>query len=414
MRLRPVMRLRFVRRFALRDLLGEAAAGVAARPSRLALTTLGTVIGVAALVSTIGLGQTAAGQISGRFDAVAATRVVVEAGQRTGPDGTVQATQLPWDAAERVGRLAGVVAAGTFAQVDVRSARIRGVPLNDPTGVIDYDLPVVAASASLFDAINGSLSAGRYFDSGHDKRGDEVVILGRYAAERLGTGRVESQPAIFIGERAFTVLGVLETVPYRAELLDAVILPIGTAAALFALEAPSALEIRTDLGAAQLIGSQAALAVLPNNPELLSVDVPPRPGSLRDDVSADVNGVFLALGGLALLVGGLGIANITLLSVMERISEIGLRRAVGATRVHIAGQFVVESVVIGFLGGLIGAAAGVLATVGVSVARDWTPLLDYRMAVIAPFLGALIGLVAGTYPAWRAAAIEPITALRTG
>ncbi len=408
------MRLRFGRRLALRDLLGEAAAGVAARPSRLALTTLGTVIGVAALVSTIGLGQTAAGQISGRFDAVAATRIVVEAGQRDGPDGTVEATQLPWDAAERVGRLAGVAAAGTFAQLDIDGARIRGVPFNDPTGTIDYDIPVVAGSAGLFDAVNGALSAGRYFDSGHDERGDQVVILGRYAAERLGISRVESQPAIFIGEREFTVLGVLETVPHRAELLDAVILPMGTAESLFGLDAPSALEIRTDLGAAQLIGSQAALAVLPNNPELLSVDVPPRPGSLRDEVSTDVNAVFLALGGLALLVGGLGIANITLLSVMERISEIGLRRAVGATRVHIAGQFVVESVVIGFLGGLIGAAVGVLATVGVSVLRDWTPLLDYRLAIVAPFLGAVIGLVAGTYPAWRAAAIEPITALRTG
>lgn len=408
------MRLRFQRGFTFRDLLGESLAGVAARPSRLVLTTLGTVLGVAALVATIGLGQTAAGQITERFDAVAATRVVVEAGQRDGPDGTVQATQLPWDAPERAGRLAGVAAAGTFVQVDVGGARVRGVPVTDPGGTIEHDIPVAAGSAGLFDAVNGALATGRFFDAGHDQRADDVVVLGRYAAERLGINRIEAQPSIFIGERSFTVIGILETTSHRSELLDAVILPMGTARAVYGLEAPGALEIRTDLGAAQLIGSQARLAVAPNDPDLLSVDVPPKPGSLRSDVSTDVNAVFLALGGLALLVGGLGIANITLLSVLERVSEIGLRRSVGATKGQVASQFVVESVVIGFLGGLIGAAAGVLVTVVVSAVRDWTPLLDFRLAVTAPLLGALIGLLAGTYPAWRASTVEPITALRNG
>jgi putative ABC transport system permease protein len=111
-------------------------------------------------------------------------------------------------------------------------------------------------------------------------------------------------------------------------------------------------------------------------------------------------------------VGGLGIANVTLLSVLERVSEIGLRRALGATRRQVAGQFLVESVIIGFLGGILGTAVGVLLTVIVSAVRDWTPLLDTRMAVGAPLLGAVIGLLAGTYPAWKASAIEPIKALR--
>jgi len=130
-------------------------------------------------------------------------------------------------------------------------------------------------------------------------------------------------------------------------------------------------------------------------------------------VTADVNALFLVLGGVALLIGGLGIANITLLSVLERVSEIGLRRAVGATRPEVALQFLVESIVIGFLGGLVGTAVGVLATVTVSAVREWTPLFDLHLAVAAPLLGALIGLAAGTYPAWRASAIEPIAALRT-
>jgi putative ABC transport system permease protein len=393
----------------LRDLIGEALAGVAARPSRLALTTLGTVLGIAALVATVGLGQTAAGQITDRFDAIAATRVTVEPGETEGPNGDVALTQLPWDAPDRIERLAGVDSAGTFASVNVGTAPVRGVPY----GTLEQTVPVAAASPGLFDALGARLASGRFFDEGHDERADAVVVLGRYAAERLGVNRVDSQPSIFIGERAFTVIGILAAVDYRSEVQDSVIMPMGTAQELYALEAPDALEIRTELGAAQLIGRQAPIALDPNNPDLLDVNAPPPPGSLRDSVSADVNGLFLALGGLSLLVGGLGIANVTLLSVLERISEIGLRRAVGAGRLHVAGQFLIESSIVGFLGGLIGSTIGVLATVGVSLARDWTPLLDIRLALVAPLLGGAIGLMAGTYPAWRASAVEPIAALRS-
>ena len=177
-------------------------------------------------------------------------------------------------------------------------------------------------------------------------------------------------------------------------------------------QSPAELEIRTAVGAAQLIARQAPVAIDPNEPTALQVDAPPAPGQVRRDVEADVNALFLLLGGVALLVGGLGIANVTLLSVLERISEIGLRRALGAARRHIAAQFLVESVVVGFLGGLLGTTAGVLLTVSVSAARDWTPLLDIRLVVMAPLLGAVIGLAAGTYPAWKASAIEPIDALR--
>jgi putative ABC transport system permease protein len=154
------------------------------------------------------------------------------------------------------------------------------------------------------------------------------------------------------------------------------------------------------------------VAIDPNNPSALKVDAPPVQGAVRKGVQSDLNALFLLLGAVALLVGGLGIANVTLLSVLERVSEIGLRRALGAARRHVAGQFLVESVIVGFLGGILGTAVGVLLTVGVSFARHWTPLLDTRLAVGAPLLGAMIGLIAGTYPAWKASAIEPITALR--
>lgn len=394
-----------------RDLVSEAMSGVSARPARLMLTTLGTVLGIGALVATVGLGQTASGQIGARFDAASATRVVVEPSGGVGPSADQAAVQMPWDAPDRVTRLAGVASAGTFTEVDLGGQLVRGSPVNGAEG--DGSIPVAGASPGLFEATLSSLATGRYFDVGHDERGDAVAVLGKYAAQRLGINRVDSQPSVFIGDRPFTVVGILEDVGARSELLDSVVIPAGTAQTLFGAEAPDALEIRTEIGATQLIGQQAPIAVDPNHPELLDVEVPPRPGELRDAVSGDVNVLFLALGGVALLVGGLGIANVTLLSVLERVGEIGLRRALGATRPQVAGQFLIESVVIGLLGGLIGAALGVLVTVGVSAVRDWTPLLDTGLALAAPGLGALIGLVAGTYPAWRASAVEPITALRS-
>ncbi len=208
------------------------------------------------------------------------------------------------------------------------------------------------------------------------------------------------------------MIGILDSVSGKAELLDSVIMPNGTAKQAFDLKAPDSLEIRTAVGAAQLIAKQAPVAIDPNQPSAIKVDAPPQQGGVRKDVESNLNALFLLLGAVALLVGGLGIANVTLLSVLERVSEIGLRRALGAARRHVAGQFLVESVIVGFLGGLLGTAVGVLLTVGVSCMRDWTPILDSKLTFGAPLLGALIGLIAGTYPAWKASAIQPITALR--
>jgi putative ABC transport system permease protein len=328
-----------------------------------------------------------------------------------GGQDTEAATQLPWDAPDRIKRLNGVDAAGTVSAVDVGDDLVRSVAGLD-TQKDGHALTVLAGSAGLLDAVRGKIRTGRYFDAGHDERADHVVVLGKNAAQRLGINRVDSQPAIFIGDQAYTVIGILDEVSGRADLLDSVIMPNGTAKAEYKLEAPDSLEIRTQVGAAQLIAKQAPVAIDPNNPSTLKVDAPPAQGGVRKGVQSDLNALFLLLGAVALLVGGLGIANVTLLSVLERVSEIGLRRALGAARRHVAVQFLVESVLVGFLGGLLGTAVGVLLTVGVSWSKDWTPILSSSLSFGSPFLGAFIGLVAGTYPAWKASAIQPITALR--
>ncbi len=152
----------------------------------------------------------------------------------------------------------------------------------------------------------------------------------------------------------------------------------------------------------------------PNAPSLLRVGVPPSPTRVRSSVQDDVNGLFLVLGGVSLLVGAIGIANVTLVSVMERTGEIGLRGALGASRRHIAAQFLAESATLGAVAGVFGASVGVIVVVSISALRQWTPVLEPWLPIAAPILGAAIGLAAGTYPAWKAANLEPIAALRSG
>jgi putative ABC transport system permease protein len=402
-------------RFDLADLLGEATADIGSRPGRLVTTIVGTVLGVAALIATIGFAQTAAGQIARQFDASAATQLAVAPETtRTGGGDTVAAGSLPWDAVDRLERLAGVESAALLAEVPLPEAAITAVPVNDPSQPTAAAPPVYAVSAELLDTLGGRLGTGRFFDAGHDRRADRVAVLGARAAEQLGVTRVDSQPSVFIDGVAYTVMGVVSGLDARAELLNAVLVPTGTARADLGLAVPGDAQARIAIGAGPQLRTQAALALAPDDPSSLQVDAPGSRSELGQDVQADVNGVFVVLSVIVLLAGGVGIANVTMLSVVERVGEIGLRRAVGATRRQIAGQFMAESVVVGLLGGLIGAALGVAAVVAVSVARDWTPVLDPWVALGGSLLGAVLGLVAGGLPARRAARIEPVDALRGG
>jgi ABC-type antimicrobial peptide transport system permease subunit len=255
---------------------------------------------------------------------------------------------------------------------------------------------------------------GRWFDAGHEQRADDVVVLGPGAAAQLGVYRVDQQPVVFLGDRPFVVMGILSDVSRQSDLLGAIIMPEATARKHYDYTSASTVQIDVQIGAAELIGAQAPIALNPDNPDAYRVRTPPSPDALRNRVESDANALFLILGAVSLLVGAIGIANVTLVSVLERVGEIGLRRAVGARRRHIATQFLVESTAMGLVGGVIGATAGILIVVGLAAAREWTPVLSPLIPVGAPLLGALTGLVAGVYPSLRAASLEPVEALRSG
>ncbi len=394
-----------------RDLFNEVLAGMFSRPGRMALTILGIVIGITALVATMGLSRTAGNRIISQFDELAATEIIVTA--KSGPEG-VDPRVIPWDAPERLGRLNGVVAVGTLSNVDIGNVLVSASPVQDPQNQTAFNLAVQAVSPGLFDAVRAELENGRLPDAGHSNRADRVAVLGPNAARRLGIGDLAQLPAIAIGDHIYLVIGVLRGVARQPELLGSVIIPEGTARHDFGLIGPGSVIVETKIGAAALIAEQTPWALRPDDPSLLKLEVPPEPKRVRDAVQSDLNVMFLLLGGLSLIVGAIGIANITLVSVIERTGEIGLRRSIGATRGHIAAQFLFESTLLGIIGGILGAGFGVQIIVAVSAYQVWTPVLDSAIPFLSPLVGGAIGLVSGTYPALRAARMEPAEAVRTG
>jgi ABC-type lipoprotein export system ATPase subunit len=408
----PIARRATVSRsgITVRDLLDEALAGMLARPARMMLTVLGIVIGLAALVATLGLTRTAGNRIVSQFDQVAATELFVTA--KPGITGIVDPAAIPWDAPTRLRRLNGVVAAGTMSEIDIGDALVSSSPVKDPLNPSAFNLSVYATSPDLYRAVRADLEGGRLPDLGHSTRADRVAVLGPDAARRLGILGLEQLPAILIGDHLYLVVGILRDVARKPELLGSVIIPEGTARHDFGLVGPGTVVVETRIGAAHLIAEQARLALRPDDEWALKIAVPQEPTRVRDEVRSDVDVMFLLLGGLSLVVGAIGIANITLVSVMERTGEIGLRRAIGATRRHIAAQFWLESASMGVIGGVLGASLGILVVVAGSAYQGWTPVLDPAAPFLAPLIGGAIGLLSGAYPAMRAARLEPVEAFR--
>jgi putative ABC transport system permease protein len=397
-----------------RDLTSEAVAGLLQRPGRSVLTMLGTVLGIGGFVAIVGLSQTASGQIGSAFNRLDATQVTVAdaaAGKASTPT-----LDFPPDSSALVDRIHGVIAAGVWWNVSFKHAAVSSRPPADQSGPSgQLALTVTAATPGALAASGAVLQSGVLFNQFHESRAQNVAVLGSAAATQLGITDLADQPAIFIQGQPFTVIGIISGDQRIPQLNLGVSLPESTALRLWGRPQPSSaaqMLIRTRLGAAQVVATQAPIALRPDDPHLLTATAPVSPTQLRHSVTVSLNALFLALAGIAVLVGMIGIANTTLVAVLERVGEIGLRRALGARPVHIAAQFLAESTTLGLFGGLIGAALGVVAVLAVTVYHSWTALLDPRVVLAAPAAGAIIGLLAGLYPALRAGTVEPADALR--
>ncbi|MFF2526982.1 ABC transporter permease [Streptomyces liangshanensis] len=399
-------------RLAYRDLLAEAIAGILQRPSRSVLTALGTVLGVGAFIAVLGLTGTAASQIDTRFNKLSATEVRVD--DTGGKDSGRVPLAFPRDADERVGRLNGVDAAGVYWKVRLGPEQsVRSAPLGLTNGA-DARTQVIAASPGVLAAANARFAEGRPYDAFHDSFRQQVAVLGRSTAARLGITTLRTRPAIFLGDVPFSVIGIVEDVQRKPDLLMSVVVPRGTAELVWGppTDTRAQMLIATDLGAASQIAQEAALALRPEHPEYFNTVPPPDPKSLRAEVGSDLGQLFLLLAAVCLVIGAVGIANTTLVAVMERTGEIGLRRALGARGRHITLQFLTESMALGLIGGLLGTSIGTATVVVVSAMRAWTPVIDPLTLAAAPALGLATGLLAGLYPAWRASRISPAEALR--
>jgi putative ABC transport system permease protein len=394
-----------------RDLADEALAGLLQRPGRSVATMLGTVLGIGGFVAIVGLSQTANGQIGSAFSRLDATEVTVTDAAATAA--TRPALNFPADADARAARINGVIAAGMWWAVPLEHGAVSARPPGaHPAGL---SLNVTAATPGALAASGAALRSGVLFSRFHQDHAQNVAVVAAPAAAQLGITSLASQPAIFIKGQPFTVIGILSGDQRLPQLNLGVVVPEKTALRVWGLPAhdnAAQMIIHTRLGAASVVARQIPVALRPDDPGALTAIAPADGSELHQEVTTSLNTLLLALAGIALIVGMVGIANTTLVAVLERRSEIGLRRAIGARPVHIAAQFLTESVALGLFGGLTGVSLGVVTVLLVTVLHHWTAVLAPGLVLAAPAAGAVIGLAAGLYPALRASAVEPAEALR--
>jgi putative ABC transport system permease protein len=412
-------------RLTVRDAASEAIAGIVQRLGRTVLTMLGTILGVGAFVAVLGLTATGAGQISHQFTVLEDTTVSVD---DNGPvnnvalPGTNPAIGFPADADAIAEHINGVMAAGVWWPVSLpQNAEFTGSLALSAASSQTVNL--LAASPGAVKAMGLSMVAGSPLSPYENDTDQHVAMIDSTTAGALGisAARLASHPAVFVDGIAYTVIGVYSSAQRVVSDESAMLIPENTALADYGNPTPgiggqeeAQMVVATKIGAAQAVAGQIAAAELPTDPSRLVVTHPPNPQNLQGEVTGDLTTLFLVLALISLLIGTVGIANTTLVAVLERTEEIGLRRALGARPRHIAAQFLAESVTLGTLGGLIGTCLAVLVVVIFAAAKDWTAVLNPVYTLPAPLIGSVVGLLAGAYPALRAARTSPLAALRHG
>ena len=382
-------------------MLRVGSVGLHTRRLRAALSAVGIAIGIASMVAVFGVSESSKADLVSTLDRLGTNLLQVQAGQGLFREGG----EIPEEAGEMTGRIAPVQQVATVGSVSANVLRSDLVPADQTGGIT-----VESADPELLETLGGETAVGTFLD---DATSDyPVVVLGSVAAERLGISRVGV--LVWLGDRWFTVGGILEPLELAPDLDRAALIGRDVAESLFdASSSPSTIYVRTSPETIDDVTSVLPATVSPEYPEEVEVSRPSDALEARAAVNDTFTALFVGLGAVALLVGGVGIANVMVISVLERRSEIGLRRALGATRRHIWGQFLTESIVLGALGGLAGIVLGVLVTVGYATTRGWEAAVPPYALAGGLAAAVLIGAVAGLYPALRAARLTPTEALRT-
>jgi putative ABC transport system permease protein len=378
--------------------------GLRARRLRTTLTALGIAIGIAAMVAVVGISASSKADLIAEIDALGTDLLRVQPGQTVfGEDTTLP--ERARDIADRIGPVSATAGTTTV------SATVRRTDLVDEA--ITSGIRVVAADLTTLDAISGELAGGRFLDAAAENL--PTVVLGADAASRLGIGTEDlaAHPRIWLGGEWFAVIGILEPAPLAPDLDAAALIGYPVAAELFeTTRSPSTLFVRTTPDQVEAVRAVLARSVDPESPDEVEVSRPSDALEARAATDAALRNLLLGLGAVALVVGGVGITNVMVISVLERRGEIGVRRAMGAKRRHIAGQFLTEAAMLATIGGVSGVVLGAVVTAVYARSQGW--LVDVPMAALAGGACAAlaVGLIAGVSPAIRAARLDPADALR--
>ena len=385
------------------DLLRLGVLGLRSRRLRASLTAVAIAIGIAAMVAVLGISESSRAGLLSQLDQLGTNLLTVQAGKTLFGDSAA----LPMTAEAMIGRIGPVESTGATAHIDATVRRTDLVP-SAQTGGIE----VIATSPNLLETIRGSMADGTFLNAATARY--PAVVLGSLSARRLGISRVEPTSRVYISGEWFTVVGILEPVGLAPELDTAALIGFSIAAELFDHDgAAGTIYLRAHSDHVTDVRRVVGATANPEHPEEVQVSRPSDALEARAAAAVAFSSLFLALAAVALVVAGIGIANVMLMSVLERRSEIGLRRALGATGRHIATQFLTEALALGLLGGAAGVAIGGAVAAGYARTQGWQVVIP-PAAVAGGLVAALfVGAVAGLYPAVRAARISPTQALRS-
>jgi putative ABC transport system permease protein len=387
------------------DALRTGLTGLRYRRARAALSALGIAIGIAALVAVLGITRSSQSALLAEIDQLGTNLLTVTNGQTLGG----QEAELPVTATPMIRRVAGVEqAAPTAILAGARVYRSDKVPVFDTGG-----LAARAADPALLAVLGGTLRQGTFLSSAQSRY--PVTVLGYQAARSLGIATLgAAPPRVFLGGRWFIVAGILNPLPLAPEIDRSALVGFPVAATDLGYDGhPSLIYVRTDVTATARVAALLGPTAAPETPAGAAVSQPSAALTARLAVARSSTTLFLGLGAVAALVGGIGIANVMVIAVLERRSEIGLRRALGAARAHIAAQFLTEALILGVLGGTAGLLAGTVITEVLARARHWTPLIPPQALWGGLAAAITIASLAGLYPAARAARLSPAEALKT-